>query len=290
MKAPKFSYVRATSIAHAVQLLAEHGDDARILAGGQSLMPTLNMRLSRPKLLIDVNRIDALKGIDFDGHALRIGAMTRHAELQFSHMAAKAVPLLTMALPFVAHVAVRNRGTFGGSIALADPAAEMPACLLAHDGLIGLESVRGRREIRASQYFHGLYQTARQPDELLIDVRIDAEPPDMRCAFHELSRRHGDFALAGIAARARHDGNRLSDVRLVYFGSEIKPTLAHNAMAAAEGNAWNETTQRSVMDALAKDLEPIDNILGKATTKLHWQRVLTTRALADITGTAKAPA
>ena len=288
MKAPKFSYVRAQSVDHAVELLAEHGDDARILAGGQSLMPTLNMRLSRPKLLIDINKLEHLAGAKFDGKNVRIGALTRHADVMLSHMVAKYAPLISMAIPHVAHVAVRNRGTFGGSVALADPAAEMPACLLALGGKIVLQSVRGIREVAAEDYFHGLYQTARQPDELLLEAIIAPEPADMRAAFHELARRHGDFAMAGVAARAKIDGGTLSNVRLVYFGSEVKPTLAKTAMAAAEGKPWTDATRDAVAAALADDLDPMDNLMGKPATKLHWQRVLTKRALDEITGKAKA--
>ncbi len=288
MKAPKFSYVRARSVEHAVELLAEHGDDARILAGGQSLMPALNMRLSRPTLLIDINRLEHLAGAKFDGRNVRIGALTRHADVMLSHMVAKYVPLISMAIPHVAHVAVRNRGTFGGSVALADPAAEMPACLLALGGKIVLQSMRGIREVAAEDYFHGLYQTARQPDELLIEAIITPEPANMRAAFHELARRHGDFAMAGVAARAKIDGGTLSNVRLVYFGSEVKPTLAMTAMAAAEGKPWTSATRDAVAAALAHDLDPMDNLMGKPATKLHWQRVLTRRALDEISGGAKA--
>ena len=283
MKAPKFSYVRAESVEHAVELLSRHGDDARILAGGQSLMPTLNMRLSRPKLLIDINRLEAqLAGAVFDGRNVRIGALTRHADIMLSHMVATYLPLLALAIPHVAHVAVRNRGTFGGSVALADPAAEMPACLLALGGRIVLQSVRGRREVAAEDYFHGLYQTARQPDELLVEALIAPEEAGMRSSFHELARRHGDFAMAGVAARASVAGGTLSKVRLVYFGSEIKPTLGTSAMAAAEGKVWSDATRDAVLAALGDDLDPMDNLSGKPATKLHWQRVLTKRALDDI--------
>ena len=282
MKAPKFSYVRATSVQHAVELLAEHGDEARILAGGQSLMPTLNMRLSRPKLLIDINRLTGLGEISFDGRNVHIGALTRHAEVMHAHTIVRHLPLLSQAIPHVAHVAVRNRGTFGGSVALADPAAELPACLLALGGRIVLQSVRGKREVAADDYFHGLYQTARQSDEMLIEAIIPAQPGEQRSSFKELSRRHGDFAIAGVAACAHTTGNNLTHVRLVYFGSEVKPTLGKRAMAAAEGKTWNEDTAATVSAALAGDLDPMDNSLGKPATKLHWQRVLTRRALDEI--------
>lgn len=279
MKAPKFSYVRAESVEHAVKLLAQHGEDARVLAGGQSLMPTLNMRLSSPKVLIDINRLDRLKGIAIDGQTVRIGALTRHVEVAESPLVAKHLPLIAAAMPHVAHVAVRNRGTFGGSVALADPAAEMPACLLALGGRIVLESVRGRREVAAEDYFHGLYQTARKPDELLVEALIPAETGAMISTFQELSRRHGDFAMAGVAARTALSGGTISDIRLVYFGSEVKPTLGKAAMAAARGKAWNEATRDAVLAALNADLDPMDNLFGKPATKLHLQKVLTRRAI-----------
>ena len=280
MKAPKFSYVRATSVAQALELLSLHGEDARILAGGQSLMPTLNMRLSSPKLLIDINRLGELAGISLNAGTVRIGALTRHVEVASSPVVAQHLPLIAAAMPHVAHVAVRNRGTFGGSVALADPAAEMPACLLALAGKIVLQShARGRREVAADDYFHGLYQTARQPDEMLIEALIPAETPDTIATFQELSRRHGDFAMAGVAARTRVVKGTIADTRLVYFGSEVKPTLGTHAMAAAKGRPWNDATRDAVLAALGRDLDPMDNLFGRPATKLHLQKVLTRRAL-----------
>jgi len=163
VKAPRFSYVRAQSVEHVLELLEAHGEEARILAGGQSLMPTLNMRLSQPKLLIDINRLGALGGISLEGGAVRIGALARHAEVAMSPVVAEHLPLIAEAMPHLAHVAVRNRGTFGGSIALADPAAEMPACALALGATFVLESTKGRREIPSARYFKGLYETSAGP-------------------------------------------------------------------------------------------------------------------------------
>jgi aerobic carbon-monoxide dehydrogenase medium subunit len=281
VKPPRFSYVRAESLAHAVRLLAEHGDEARILAGGQSLMPTLNMRLSQPKLLIDINRLDALKGIQFGDGMVRIGALARHAEVMSSPVVARHLPLIAEAMPHVAHVAVRNRGTFGGSIALADPAAELPACILALEATLVVESVRGRRTIAADDFFHGLYETAREPDEILVEVLIPEQKPEDVSVFMELSRRHGDFALAGVACRARFARNTVDDIRLAYFGSEDKPTLATRAMAALRGKAWTAAVSEAACAALADDLDPIANTFGSAAAKLQWQRVLTRRALAQ---------
>lgn len=279
VKAPKFSYIRAETLENALELLHRHGEDARILAGGQSLMPTLNMRLSQPEILIDINRLEALKGIALDGDAVRIGALTRHVEVLKSPVVAEHLPLVAEAMPHVAHVAVRNRGTFGGSVALADPAAEMPACALALQATLVVQSVRGIREIPADDFFLGLYDTARAPDELLIEARFPAQTPDTVSVFMELSRRKGDFAMAGLACRARIEGDVIEDARLVYFGSEAKPTLAQGAMAAVSGQSWPGTAKDAALAALGDDLDPMDNLLGSSATKLHLQRVLTGRAL-----------
>jgi carbon-monoxide dehydrogenase medium subunit len=279
VKAPRFSYVRPESLDHVLRLLAEHGEDARILAGGQSLMPVLNMRLAQHKLLIDINRIDALKGISFRDGNVRIGALARHVEVMHSPIVARHLPLIAEAMPHVAHVAVRNRGTFGGSIALADPSAEMPACILALGASVIVESTRGRRTIAADDFFQGLYETERRPDELLVEVVIPAQKHDHVSVFMELSRRQGDFALAGLACSARFREQIVREARLVYFGSEVKPTLAVRTMAAINGRPWSPATSKAACAALADDLDPIDNTFGRPATKLHLQRVLTARAL-----------
>ena len=189
MKAPKFSYTRANSVDHALELLDKHGEDARILAGGQSLMPTLNMRLSQPEILIDINRLDDLKGIRMDGDTVCIGALTRHVEVMNSDIVAEHLPLIAEAMPHVAHVAVRNRGTIGGSVALADPAAEMPACILALGATLVVQSSSGKREIPAEEFFHGLYETARAENELLVELRIPSQKKENVSVFLELARR-----------------------------------------------------------------------------------------------------
>jgi carbon-monoxide dehydrogenase medium subunit len=182
-------------------------------------------------------------------------------------------------MPHVAHVAVRNRGTFGGSVALADPAAELPACVLALGATLVVESVSGQREIAAEDYFKGLYETARQPNELLVEALIPAEAPGSVSVFMELARRHGDFAIAGLACRARVAGDVLNDVRLVYFASEDAPLLATGAMAALEGKDWTDDARAAACAALGGDLDPMTNLDGSAAMKLHLQRVLTGRAL-----------
>lgn len=279
MKPPQFKYVRAGSLDQALQLLAEHGGDASVLAGGQSLMPTLNMRLSRPSLLVDINRLEALKGISVRDGVVRIGALTRHVEVLNSPIVAQHLPLIAEAMPHVAHVAVRNRGTFGGSVALADPSAEMPACVLALGATLVVESVRGRRTIAAEDYFKGLYETARAPDEILVEVLIPTKKPKYVSAFLEVSRRHGDFAIAGIACQALIESKVVSDIRIVCFGSEDKPTLAKHAAAAILGQTWSEACADAACAALARDLDPMENTFGRPATKMHLQRVLIGRAL-----------
>ncbi len=279
MKAPKFNYIRAESIRHVVELLARHGDEARILAGGQSLMPTLNMRLSQPEILIDIKGLDELKGISEQDGSVRIGALARHVEVMNSALIARHLPLIAEAMPHVAHVAVRNRGTFGGSIAMADPAAEMPACALALGAVLVVESVRGRREIAAEDYFIALYETARRADEILIEARIPVEKAGHVSVFMELARRRGDFAIAGLACHARIERDVVADARLVYFGSEDTPTLAAGAAAAMTGRLWSDESREAVSAALAHDLDPMSNLQGSAAMKLHLQRVLTGRAM-----------
>ena len=279
MKAPKFSYVRAKSVEHTLELLDEYGEDARILAGGQSLMPTLNMRLSQPEFLIDINRLDELKGISLDGDTVVIGALTRHVEVMNSDMVSEHLPLITEAMPYVAHVAIRNRGTIGGSIALSDPAAEMPACALALGATLVVQSSSGRREIPAEEFFYGLYETARAENELLVEIRFPFQKKENVSVFMELARRHGDFAIAGICAYGRISGDTINDMRLVYFASEDRPVIGENAIAALNGKLWSEETKNSVAAALDNDLDPMANLHGSSAMKLHLQKVLTGRAM-----------
>jgi carbon-monoxide dehydrogenase medium subunit len=229
--------------------------------------------------LIDINRLDALKGISVRDGVVRIGALTRHAEVMNSPEVARHLPLIAEAMTHVAHVAVRNRGTFGGSIALADPSAEMPACVLALGADLVVESLRGRRTIAAEDYFKGLYETARTADEILVEALIPIEKPKYVSAFLEISRRHGDFAIAGIACHALIERKAVSDARLVYFGSEDRPRLATQVADAIIGQTWSDACYEKACAALINDLSPMANTFGRPATKMHWQRVLTKRAL-----------
>ncbi len=282
VKAPPFAYVRATSLDQVFDLKAQHGDDARILAGGQSLMAMLNLRLDAPELLIDINGLDALKGIDEDGDAVVIGGLTRHVELERSALVATHLPLIAEAMPNIAHPAIRNRGTIGGSIALADPAAELPACVVALDAEIKLVSGAGERTVKAREFFHGLYDTARNDDELVAAVRVPKSPVSRRYFFSEITPRRGDFASAGLAATVEIDGDTMSDLTLVFFGLAGRPILAARTGDAASGAALTGDIDQiigQVHAVLDEELETQADLHSSAKMKSHLARVLTKRAL-----------
>jgi carbon-monoxide dehydrogenase medium subunit len=269
VKPAPFAYKKARSLAEAVALLGEH-KDARLLAGGQSLIATLNMRLSAPSLLIDINGIGGLDGTTQKNGKVEIGALVRHAQAERSELVAKYAPLIARALPHIGHAAIRNRGTLGGSIAFADPAAELPACLLALDGEIEATGPKGRRTIRAQDFFRGLFETALGPQDVLTGIRVPAATKDSRVGFAELARRHGDYAIVGLAASARADGKGLADVRLAFFGVGVTALRARKAEAAlASGN----------VDAAvaALDLNPQDDVQASAAVKKHLAGVLLRR-------------
>jgi len=280
VKAPPFAYVRARSLAEVFDLLERHGEGARLLAGGQSLLASLNMRLAAPALLIDITRIVELSGIAVRGRKVRIGALTTHAEIQRSAEIARHVPLLTQAAPHIAHAAIRNVGTIGGSLALADPAAEWPACCVALDAQFVLRSRSRTRRVAAREFFQGLYATALHPNEVLTQVEIAATGPSWRSAFIELARRRGDYASAGVAALASTNSRGvLSDPRLAFLGVGPAPTLARTAMAVIEGKRVSAETIAAAGEALGRDIEPGADLYATAATKLHLARVLTGRAL-----------
>jgi carbon-monoxide dehydrogenase medium subunit len=282
VKPAPFAYIRATSLDQVFDLLDEHGDDARILAGGQSLMATLNMRLSAPEVLIDINRIDGLSGISVDGNTLRIGALTRHAEVAGSAEVAQHAPLIAKAMPHVAHVAIRNRGTFGGSVAFADPAAELPAVCRALRARFVLQSRSGSRTVEANDFFHGLFETAREPNEVLVAAEIPSIADGEKTAFLELARRHGDYAIVGLAAQGKVAGGTFSDMRLAFFGAGDRPILAATANAALEGKSYGDETVAAAQAALENDLDPMPDLNGSVATKMHLARVLTGRALKEL--------
>lgn len=283
MKAPPFAYARPDTLDETFALLKQHGDGARILAGGQSLMATLNMRLSQPDVLIDINRIDGLSGISLDGDVLRIGALTRHAKVAESPLVAEHAPLIAQAMRHVAHPAIRNRGTFGGSVAFADPAAEMPTCVLALRAQLVLQGPGGTRKVAADDFFEGLYQTALAPDELLIAAEIPVIPAGYAAGFQELARRHGDYAIIGLAAQGSVAGGKFTDMRLVYFGAGDRPVLAEAAGAALDGAAQGDETLEAAAAALDGDLDPPEDLNADGPMRMHLARVLLRRTLGAMT-------
>jgi aerobic carbon-monoxide dehydrogenase medium subunit len=273
VKPAPFAYKKAHSLDEAIALLGEK--DARLLAGGQSLIATLNMRLSAPSLLIDINNLHGLNSISEKNGAIEIGALARHAQAERSDVIAKHAPLIALAMPYIGHPAIRNRGTLGGSIAFADPAAELPACLLALDGEVEAAGPKGRRTIKAADFFKGLFETALAPQEVLTAIRVPAADKGARVGFAELARRHGDYAIVGLAASARADGKGLSDVRLAYFGVGNTPMRAKKAEAALA---------RGDIDAAveALDLEPHDDVQATARVKKHLAGVLLRRVASQL--------
>jgi aerobic carbon-monoxide dehydrogenase medium subunit len=229
MKLPQVDYEAPTTVSDAVELLAEHEDDASVLAGGQSLIPLLAMRLARPAVLIDINGIPGLSGISATNGQVAIGAMTREYVAEESGTVAGAVPLLTAALPLVGHEAIRSRGTVGGSLAHADPAAELPAVARALDAEFVVRGPSGERVIPAAEWFEGYLTTSRRPDELLVEVRFPAAEPGTGTSFQEVARRHGDFAIVGLAASLTLSAGAISDARLAFANVSDVPVRATGA-------------------------------------------------------------
>lgn len=282
MKSPAFDYIRAESPQHAFELLAKHGDDARVIAGGQTLLATLNMRLSQPALLVDIAGFDAWRGITVEGSVLRIGALTRHSEVESSPVVAKHAPMLTQAAPHIGHRAIRNLGTFGGALAYADPAAEWPACAVALDATLVIAGAAGERRVKAADFFQGLYTTAIQPGELLKACEIPLKAEGVRQDFSELSRRHGDYAVAGLAARAKVSGRALIDLRLVFLSLGDRPVRAVKAEAALQGGAIDAARLDSADAALRAELDPFEDLTHSAAAKKQLAATLMRRAVARL--------
>jgi carbon-monoxide dehydrogenase medium subunit len=271
MKPAPFAYARARSLDEAIALLGARSE-SRLLAGGQSLLATLNMRLSAPRTLIDINGIAGLDRITRNGATIEIGALVRHAQAARSPDIASFAPLIARAIPHIAHPAIRNRGTIGGSIAFADPAAELPACLLALGGEIEIAGVNGKRAVKADDFFKGLYETALGPQEILTAIRIPAANAQSRVGFAEFAMRCGDYAMVGLAAAARADGRNLADVRLAYFGVGQTAIRAKKAEAAVANAKLDDA-----VSALATDLDPPDDIQATGKVKRHLAGVLLRR-------------
>lgn len=282
MKPAPFEYREPESLAAALDLLARHGGEAKLLAGGQSLIPVMNFRLAQPALLIDLNR---LPGLDFirpgEGGGLELGAMTRQRRLERDATVRERAPLLAETLPWVAHPQIRNRGTLGGSLAHADPAAELPAVALALDARFRLQKAGGERWVEVRDFFTGLFATALEPDEMLTEVALPAPPPRTGWAFLEIARRHGDYAQVGVAARVSlaEDG-RCREARLVFLSVGEGPVEARGAAGLLAGTDLSaEAVEAAAEKAAGDEMEPAGDIHATADYKRHLARVLTRRVL-----------
>jgi carbon-monoxide dehydrogenase medium subunit len=281
VKPPLFEYHRAGSVDEAVALLSEYGDEAKVLAGGQSLVPLLSLRLARPAHLVDINRVADLAAIA-NGNGLTMGATVRHRAIERSEVAGTANPLLAHAVRFIGHSAIRNRGTIGGSIAHADPAAELPAVLLALDGEVEVRRSQGSRTVPATALFEGFLTTSLEPDELLTAVRVPALPAGSGWSFQEFSRRSGDFAIVGVAATVRLDGNgNVGEARLAFSGVDQVPVRATAAESLLAGATPSDDLWKSAAQAAAAPLEPGSDIHGSAAYRTHLAAVLAERALRE---------
>jgi carbon-monoxide dehydrogenase medium subunit len=279
VKPAPFAYHRPSTLADTLDLLGRHGDDARVLAGGQSLVPAMNMRLATPRVLIDINRVPGLDEIRLDGDALVIGALTRLDTAERSPLVARHAPLFAAALPHVGHLAIRNRGTVGGSIALADPAAELPACAVAQDAVVRTARLAGPREIRAADFFRGIYTTALDPGEVVTALALPLRPAGWRSSFEELARRHGDYALAGLAAQADIAGGRLRGLRLVYLGVGMTPVRARGAERVLLDGPPTAATTAEAARRLDDDLDPPSDVHASAALRRQLAWVLLERAV-----------
>lgn len=278
MKPAPFAYVAPRGVAEALTLLREYGTDGKILAGGQSLVPLLAMRLARPAVLIDLNRVRQLDYIR-GGSEVRIGAMTRQRTAELSPVVRRRLPLLAEALGYVGHPQIRNRGTIGGILAHADPSAELPAVLAALDGRVVLRSVRGMRTLGAGEFFVSYLTTALEPDELLVEVRLPA-PPRAGCAFVEVARRHGDYALVGVAAVAEVDSGLIARAALAFTGVGAGPVRIAELEHAVTGQPADKDTFAEAGRIAAARVEPETDIHASAEYRREVAGVLAERALA----------
>jgi carbon-monoxide dehydrogenase medium subunit len=285
MKPVPFEYHRPASLAETFDLLDRYGDDGRLLAGGQSLVPALNLRLAAPRAVIDINRIPDLDAIRVTGEGLVIGALARQEALERSPLIREHAPLIAAALPHVGHSAIRARGTIGGSLALADPAAELPACAVALGATIRGGRRGGTRDIPADEFFRGIYTTALAPGEIVTEILVPRPAAGWRWGFDELARRHGDFALAGVAAGVRVESGVVAESRLVFFGVGTRPVRARRAEAALAGGRADAEALAAAGRALDGDLDPPGDVHGSPALRRHLARVLLARVVGRLVET-----
>jgi aerobic carbon-monoxide dehydrogenase medium subunit len=281
MKASAFAYARATSVGNALELLVAHGDGAKVLSGGQSLMPAMNLRLLSPEILVDIGDLSELKGIERNGDLLRIGALTRHVDLLKSVEIAAHAPLLTEAIAHVAHPAIRNKGTLGGSLAHADPASELPACMLALNATIIVRGPAGERRIAAEEFFTGIYETALSAQELLVAVELPLPQQGSVHFFHEFARRHGDYAIVGVAAQAVVQGGVFRDLRIAFFAVADRPVLVEAATRLINIAVTPEILA-DASTALGEQLDPQEDQQASPAMRRHLAKVLLARGVSAL--------
>jgi carbon-monoxide dehydrogenase medium subunit len=280
MKASAFDYARASSVDNAIELLSQYGDRAKVLSGGQSLMPAMNLRLLAPELLVDIGALDELRGITRQNGLLSIGALTRHVDLLNSPDIAACAPLLKEAIAHVAHPAIRNRGTIGGSLAHADPASELPACVIALDATIVVRGPVGERRIAAEEFFLGIYETALSADELLVTIEVPLPPSNAAHYFCEFARRHGDYAIVGLAAQAVVNNQKLIDLRSVFFG--VGDKAMHVKVPALFNTDLTPKVLSEALQALDEALDPPEDQQANGAMRIHYAKVLLARCVAAL--------
>ena len=281
MKPAPFSLLRPKSVDEALSLLRSHGDEAKVLAGGQSLVPLMNFRLARPSYLVDLNQVEALSGIKFEGRTLTIGAMVRQREVERSPAIAERLPILHEALGKVGHPAIRNRGTVGGSLVHADPAAELPLLAVVLDAIFQLQSLRGKRSVAARDFYQGYLVTDIAADELLIEISVPLPPPGAGWCFTEVARRHGDFAIVATAILLGLDRDRrVNFARVALGGVGPAPTRVTAAEDVLVGQKPGDELYRRAGDAAAQAIDPPNDVHASASYRRHISSVLVRRALA----------
>lgn len=290
MKAPAFSYARPRDLTEALCLLETHGDEARLLAGGQTLLATLNMRLSEPALLIDMQGLVELKGLRLSGDLLRIGAMVTHSEIEASPLVAQHAPLLRLAAPHIAHRAIRNLGTFGGSIAYGDPAAEWPACMLALDGFVVVRSLQGERRIAARDFFTGLYTTELAANEIVVACEVPIASAAQQVVFDELARRHGDYAVVGLAVAAQYQSGVFDQVRIAWLGVTNMPWRSVQTEQILQGQHYSQALLVQATEVLRIELQPEADLTHSVAAKRHLAGVMLQRALKALHAQSERPA
>jgi carbon-monoxide dehydrogenase medium subunit len=280
LKPPPFDYRLPETLEEALSVMAEYGDEARPLAGGQSLVPMMAFRLARPAVLIDLNQLDDLAALDFDDHQVSVGAMVREKTAERSDPLSRQVPLLAKALPYIGHEAIRTRGTIGGSLAHADPAAELPAVAVAAGAqVVAASEGRGRRTVPAEEFFITHFTTALAPDELITQVQFPAALEGTGSGFQEVARRHGDFAMVGVAAMLHAANGIIHQARLVLTGMADKPVRAVAAEAVLVGSPADAASLEEAAALAAADLDPPSDLHGSSAYRRHVATVLARRSL-----------